>query len=53
MGKATLLAIGVLIAGSVAGVALMATGHVVIGTAAVGSAFVAAIGVWIVKATSI
>jgi len=53
MGKATLLAIGVLIAGTVAGLALTATGHVIIGTAAMGSAFVAAVGVWIVKATAI
>jgi len=53
MGKATLFAIGVLLGGSIAGFALIGTGHVIIGMAAVGSSFVAAVGVWIVKATSI
>lgn len=53
MGRATLLGLGTLIAGLAIGIILVGFGLILAGTIAIGCAFVAAVSVWIVTATSI
>lgn len=53
VGRATLYGLGTLIAGLVIGVILVGFGLILLGTVAIGVAFVAAISVWIVTATAI
>src|SRR5262245_18289757 len=53
MGRATLYGLGTLIAGLIIGIILVGFGLILLGTVAIGASFVAALSVWIVKATSI
>ena len=53
IGRATLFGLGTLIVGLIVGIILVGFGLILLGTVAIGAAFVAALSVWIVKATSI
>jgi hypothetical protein len=53
VGRATLFALGTLIVGLMIGIVLVGFGLILLGTVAIGASFVAALSVWIVKATSI
>jgi hypothetical protein len=53
VGTATLYGLGTLIVGLIVGIVLVGFGLILLGTVAIGAAFVAALSVWIVKATSI
>jgi hypothetical protein len=53
VGTATLYGLGTLIVGLIVGVVLVGFGLILLGTVAIGAGFVAALSVWIVKATSI
>lgn len=53
VGRATLFGLGTLIIGLIIGIILVGFGLILLGTVAIGASFVAALSVWIVKATSI